>query len=298
MSSTTINYAELYGIHSVGAAAVFLTFYLPLTGWFVFQSVKRTAAVYILMVILCSMRTGAFLIRALMAKPGSAASTSMTASIANQVLLNAGFFALLYGAFGLVLDRHIMAGGKRYPITTLNPLCNKLFFHILVNGTVIVGLVGSVRNIRSANDPDSEEAVRARKLRKISTLLLVLFTALQLMQSILFFRQPRRAEGAAPSASHPRRPVADRQGRILLIIISTLLLIRELFLLATIDNAAKANQESLWYPFVSLTELLVVLMFALPGLVPARAELLAAEREREAAAQRGETPECGKTEYV
>ncbi|KAF7332734.1 hypothetical protein MKEN_00156900 [Mycena kentingensis (nom. inval.)] len=303
MSSTTINYAELAGINSVGAAAVFLAVYLPLTGWFVFQSVKRLAAVYILMVLFCLMRTGAFLIRALMAKPGSTASTNMTASIVDQILFNAGFFALLYGAFGTVLDRcvakslplilpailtitysssHIMAGGKRYPRTTLNPLANRIVFHILLSGAIIVGVVGSVRNIRSANDPDSDQAALAKKLRKISTLILFLLAALQLTQSILFFRQPRRGDGTTLAPAATSSTLADPRGpgRVLLIIISKLLIVRQLFLLATIDHTSKANQESLWYPLVAVPELLVALMFALPGLVPVRKELKAVERER------------------
>lgn len=48
---------------------------------------------------------------------------------------------------------------------------------------------------------------------------------------------------------------------------------REVFLVATISNAARQNEELLWYPFVALPEVLAVVCYSISGLVPARSEL-------------------------
>jgi hypothetical protein len=53
-----------------------------------------------------------------------------------------------------------------------------------------------------------------------------------------------------------------------------LLLVREAFAAATVHNPAQADKEALWYPLSALPELLAVLLFAVPGLVPSRAEMV------------------------
>ena len=50
--------------------------------------------------------------------------------------------------------------------------------------------------------------------------------------------------------------------------ISLLLIIRETFATATVNNSAKQDSEPFWYPFLAVTEFLVVVLFSTPGLVP------------------------------
>lgn len=50
-------------------------------------------------------------------------------------------------------------------------------------------------------------------------------------------------------------------------------MIRELFLISTVTNAAKQYNEHFFYPLVALPEILVVILYTTPGLVPRRAEL-------------------------
>ena len=64
-----------------------------------------------------------------------------------------------------------------------------------------------------------------------------------------------------------------RYGNFILLIISFLLIIREVFSVATVTNAAKQDNEHLWYPFIALPEILVVMLYVTPGLVPKRDEL-------------------------
>lgn len=64
-----------------------------------------------------------------------------------------------------------------------------------------------------------------------------------------------------------------RYGIYVLCLISLLLLTRQAFFVATANNAAKQNDENWWYPLAAVPELVSVVLFAVPGLVPSRAEL-------------------------
>lgn len=59
-----------------------------------------------------------------------------------------------------------------------------------------------------------------------------------------------------------------------------LLLVREIYLTATIGNISHQNEAS-WYPLSALPELLAVCLFAFPGLVPEKKALVARAHERE-----------------
>ena len=54
----------------------------------------------------------------------------------------------------------------------------------------------------------------------------------------------------------------------ILLLVSLLLLVREAFATATISNSLKQNNEHLWYPLIALAEILAVVLYATPGLVP------------------------------
>ena len=69
-------------------------------------------------------------------------------------------------------------------------------------------------------------------------------------------------------------PLEIRYGDYILLIISLLLLIREIFSIATVNNAAKQDNEHLWYPLIALPEILVIIFYLTPGLVPRRDELI------------------------
>ena len=52
-----------------------------------------------------------------------------------------------------------------------------------------------------------------------------------------------------------------------------LLVVRESFATATVKNSAKQSNEHFWYPFLAVTEILVVILFSTPGLVPRQDEV-------------------------
>lgn len=64
-----------------------------------------------------------------------------------------------------------------------------------------------------------------------------------------------------------------RHGNVILLLISVFLLIRETFAMATVTNAAKQDNEHLWYPLLALPEILAVILYTTRGLVPRRDEL-------------------------
>ncbi len=65
----------------------------------------------------------------------------------------------------------------------------------------------------------------------------------------------------------------SRHAMSILLLASVLLLVREIFSIATVNNPTKQNAEHFWYPFIALPEILVTLCFTAPGLVPRRKEI-------------------------
>ena len=65
----------------------------------------------------------------------------------------------------------------------------------------------------------------------------------------------------------------SRHAMSILLVASVLLLVREIFSVATMNNPAKQNAEHFWYPLIALPEILVTLCFTAPGLVPRRKEV-------------------------
>ncbi|KAJ7206528.1 hypothetical protein GGX14DRAFT_457198 [Mycena pura] len=264
MSTPSIDYAAAFGIHSVAAAAVFAVVYLLMGGWFVRQSIKNTTYVYLILTLFCTMRLAAYIIRAIMAN-STAEGSQLNVFITDQVLFGVGFFALLYGAYTLVLDRNILVGGESASITSPNLLRNSHLFRLILSAGVAVGIVGTIDSTSS----DASEVSTGHTLRKVSTVVFFVLTAIQALQTVWFFRE----DGSSKSST---RPWGDRNGRYLLCLIALLLLVREVFLIATINDANKQNNEHLWYPLVALPEFLAVLCYSVSGLVPTRAALKAA----------------------
>ncbi|KAJ7823391.1 hypothetical protein B0H14DRAFT_2454374 [Mycena olivaceomarginata] len=265
--SSSIDYAASFGIHSVAAAAIFAVLFFPLGIWFIRQSIKNTTYVYIILALFCQMRVTAFIIRAIMANSTSAGS-NLNLFIADQVLFGVGFFALLYSAYTLVLDRDVLAGGQRGSLFSFNPLRNPHAFRMALMAAVAIGIVATIDSTSS----NSSDVSTGHSLRKVSTILFLALTLVQVGQSLWFLKD---TTGYVYLAKSSTRPWGDRFGRYLICLISLLMLVRELFLTATINDAAKQNNERLWYPLVALPELLAVVCYSVSGLVPTRAALKA-----------------------
>ncbi len=65
----------------------------------------------------------------------------------------------------------------------------------------------------------------------------------------------------------------EKHGLFILCAISILLIMHEDFLMATINNTEAALNEHFWYLLVALPEILAVILYCAPGLIPQRLEL-------------------------
>ncbi|KAL0562413.1 hypothetical protein V5O48_019674 [Marasmius crinis-equi] len=111
----------------------------------------------------------------------------------------------------------------------------------------------------------------ATATREASTIIYLVLTVLQTYQTLMLIRC-ELAEYIRVSAL---TTFAGRHGSFILALMSTLLLVRQAFATATMSNLSKEYDEKLWYPLIALPELLCVVLFSLPGLIPttSKAEL-------------------------
>ncbi|KAJ7672379.1 hypothetical protein DFH06DRAFT_91758 [Mycena polygramma] len=253
------NYAAAFGYHSVAAAVIAALVYLPLFLWFVRQSIKNTTYVYISLTVFCLMRVAAFALRAILIKSTSLAE-NLNVFIADEVMFGVGFFALLYSAFTLVLDREIVSGAPPVEIVPLRIIRDRRLFRIVP----IIGVVLGVNGISDASSSDPNKAASGANLHRASTIIFLVLTLIQALQTALAFT----------AAGHPASTrFGDLNGKYILAVISLLLIVREVFMVATISNAVRQDKEVLWYPLVALPEVLAVVCYSISGLVPPRAEL-------------------------
>ncbi|KAJ6583162.1 hypothetical protein DFH09DRAFT_1029581 [Mycena vulgaris] len=253
---SSVRYTSAFGIHSVTAVAIFAALYFPLGVWFGRQSIKKTTYVYIILALFCAMRITAYTIRAIIATSSDQAS-DLSLFFFDQVLLGVGFFALLYSAYTLVLDRDQIATGDEP--AGLNLLRSSYLFRIFLVADLALGIVATIDSTSS----DLREISIGRTLRKTGTIIFFVLTIVQAMQNACFFKNKNYSKGST-------RPFGDRHGQYLLWLISLLMLVREVFLTATLNDSSDQNDERLWYPLVALPEFLAVVCYSILGLVPTR----------------------------
>jgi len=130
---------------------------------------------------------------------------------------------------------------------------------------VILGIIAASNT--TSNGPSTSSSTKA--LHDASTALFLALTALQAILTgvLVITARSQRREGREGTDS-----IGLRHGAHILLIIAILLLIREIFITATVANARKQDNEHFWYPLVTVPEILVVLLYATPGLVPSRDE--------------------------
>ncbi|KAJ7176293.1 hypothetical protein C8R43DRAFT_556800 [Mycena crocata] len=242
-----IDYAPIFGFNSVAAPALFAVLYLGALGWFVRQYLKHRVYVYIVLVVFCLFRLVAYTIRAILADH-TVLSTTLGWFIADQVLFGVGFFALLYSAYTLILDRELASGSPPPDRPLARLLRQRTVFRAVLLIGVVLGVIGSTPSSYS-----SETRIAGT----------IVFLVLAALQALLAFAVVRAGLGASSSK------LGDRYAGPLLILISLLLLVRQAFLtIVTLGEIAAQNDERLWFALVALTEFVAVMCYAVPGLVP------------------------------
>jgi len=269
-SGNQINYAHGFGIFSVAGAVVFAVFYAILLPYYIWRAVKNPTYVLIVLSLFCAIRVTAFVMRAVLAGSDSA-GTNLGLVIGESIVYSVGFFGLLYSVYTLVLDREILSGNVlRNPISRITS--NRHLIRIALTAAVAVGITGSTY-ISSSKPSDIS---LSNTLRKVSAIIFLVVTALLAIHTLFLVREEHTA---LRRGSFQNTSFGATYGMYILCLIVIMLLIREIFLTATINNISHQH-ESVWYPLAALPELLAVLLFAVPGLVPQKKDLVAYSREK------------------
>lgn len=269
----------------MAAAVVFAVAYLPLLGYNIVRAFQRPTYVLIALALFCAIRVSAFAIRAALAA-SSTAGENEDLFIAEQILYNAGFFGLLYSAYTLVLDRDQMAGQRDMPglfglATRITR--NRHLIRIALLVAVVIGINGAIDEISGGT---SSKVSTGETLRRASTYVFLAVTILMAFRTFVLALE----HGNSPPGYNTEielgnytSPISNpafgaRHGIFVLAAISILLLVRDIFYTVTLGSTnasmeAKATNETFFYPLVALPELLAVVLFAVPGLVPSRREL-------------------------
>jgi uncharacterized membrane protein len=260
---STINYAEAYGYNSLAAAIVFAIPYFPICGFFALRFIRSPTYVYGALSLFCAFRVTAFVIRAVMIGSDTAGE-NLNLLIGDQVLFGVGFFGLLYAAYTLVLDRGLLSDAPPANDKISQLAGNRRLFKMILIVGMALGIAGITT---SSNDPSSSTASGVRKASVIIFLLLTIVQAY--LTFVLIMRE--RQDGYRPLQS--AGGFGEKHGAFIVCAISLLLLVREAFMVATITDEKRETEEHFWYPLVALPEILAVLLYCAPGLVPSRSQL-------------------------
>jgi len=187
--------------------------------------------------------------------------------IADEALFSIGYFSLIYSAYNLVLDRILLAD----PTPPENPILritqNRRLFRLGILIALILGIISS-----TTTNSNGSSSTTASSLHIASTVLFLVITVLQAVQTI--FLATKRVPGQNRQYKQGNKDfIGVRYGNYILLAISLFLIIREAFATATVSDAAKQDNEHFWYPFLAVTEFIVVVLFSTPGLVPRRDEV-------------------------
>ncbi|KAF9644902.1 hypothetical protein BDM02DRAFT_3149699 [Thelephora ganbajun] len=270
-SSGQINYAHASGINSVAAAVIFAVFYGILLPYYLWRAIRNPTYVLIILSLFCAIRVTAFVMRAVLAG-SSSAGTDVGLVIGESIVYSVGFFGLLYSAYLLVLDRDIISGTvRRNPISRITS--NRHLIRLALVAAVVIGITGST--YISSTKP--QDISLSKTLRKVSVIIFLVVTALLAVHTLFLVRGENAAlrRGSLQGTSF-----GTTYGMYILCLIVIFLLIREIYLTATISSISRQN-EAVWYPLAALPELLAVFLFAVPGLVPEKKDLIARAHDQE-----------------
>ncbi|KAH9915888.1 uncharacterized protein B0H18DRAFT_1124569 [Fomitopsis serialis] len=308
---SSINYAKAYGIESLAGAIIFTIIYAPLLAFYIFQGIRRRTRVYVVLCLFCLMRVVSFALRSALAG-STAAATNENVLIAYEVLYNIGFFGVLYSAYTLVLERESLIDMDTFLVYCPGPLQlifrltrRRSLIRIVLMAAVAIGIAGVVcpafpyapyvmsltQSPASGGHHECQNTGRLEPgttLRSASVYIFLAVTCLLVVQALAFSFATMRTLAKKPRGggeqqytgmSTYRASLGETYGIFILLVISALLLAREAFYAATTHNTAQQSNEHLWYPLSALTELVAVVLFAVPGLIPAHDELPQEERE-------------------
>ena len=146
---------------------------------------------------------------------------------------------------------------------------------------LIIGIVG----VSNSTSSHSSTASTGSTLRKVSAVIFLILTVLQALNTAYLVRLELSGQcdlqlfqkkthlltslNLDQGIRFPQHAqFGAKSGSTILALVSVLLLIREIFVVATINNAKTANNEHFWYPLVAVPELVSVALYLIPGVIP------------------------------
>lgn len=211
-------------------------------------------------------------------------------NIGYGVLSASGFFGLLYSAYTLVLDRYVFS----FVFIMAAPVYSRLGSELLLGPNMTRGFLTRVLQNRRAvrlvltlavalgvtgsNLSFYEStASSGRACRWASVIIFLVVIAALLIQTLML------AIHDISTQQHPSTysgdSVGEAHGIFFLLPMVLLLLLRQAFYTATLNHSSTSTNEHFFYPLSALPEILAVLLFAVPGLVPPRKSVETAERD-------------------
>ncbi|KAH8822847.1 hypothetical protein DL96DRAFT_320129 [Flagelloscypha sp. PMI_526] len=256
MSSTTpteINYAKFAGFNSLAAAILFSILYAALSGWFIFRFLRHKTRVDVTLILFSLIRCVAFALRAAMIKGKGATSLSMFVTV--EVLFSAGFFAILMATLEAIIlqmtvSRKHFEGLQRRVVQS----------GWLFRGVLLAAVALTIAGIVETSNNDSGGAT----LTKVATIIFLVASVWLVFSSVINFT----------SATSLGKSMA-----MLFVIISALILVREAYMTATMDNTSARTNEAYWYPLSEVPAILCIFLYAVVGLFRRRSS---EENEEEA----------------
>jgi hypothetical protein len=169
----------------------------------------------------------------------------------------------------------------KHPIIQLTR--NRRIFRLALTTAVALGSAGTSMS-QSSN---SSTAHTGKTLHVVSTVIFLVLTVLQALQTLALARS--ELSGGFSRFKHllaltfttsetsqykkENESFGMRNGVYILLVVSALLLVREAFSMATVNDLLKQTNEHFWYPLLAVPEIIAVTLYATPGLVPPRSEL-------------------------
>ncbi|KAK7038184.1 hypothetical protein R3P38DRAFT_2904876 [Favolaschia claudopus] len=297
------NYAQVLGIQNKWAPILFAVIYFLLMLWYLLQAARKHGWIYPFLAFFSLLRVISFSLRAAIASNHHNDAFSRSMAIAYSVLYNVGYFSILFSAYRLLHDRRWMAkinnarekGRSSAPYRVMGGFHKGRLMELLLLLCVILGAVGVAFTLGAKVG----RVNLGNRLTDASTYLFLAATVIVVLGSFLLIHLERSLRTSIATQT----PIGTTTQHLILLLISALLLLRILFYASTVHQRANGQptptqqikqtaigNEHLWYPLAALAELLVVLLFLAPGLIPLRAALLRHRRNAPHANEKGTGP--------
>jgi len=259
-----INYAQQVGIKSVPAAVLFAFAYIPFFALNAWKLKKGGGYVLLVLTLFCALRIVAFSLRAALASiPADGESLSLL--VAQETVYSAGFFGLVYSAYSIVIDRQKVNGVYTARSVVARITGNLQVARLALVAAVTLGIVAGVEQGITGN-PAKQSLGNGLKI--VSTIIFLVIALFLLVQTFIGLKNE---DGVKEPEKGYHGGFGHNHGMLLLLFIALLIAIKESFFTVTLGDMSLQDNEALFYPFSAATELVAVMIFAVPGLTPTRA---------------------------